>query len=109
MAIKGERPSGSYVQGRWTPGTPAVIQFSASVQPLRGKELEALPEGRRQAAAFKLYTDFKLLTVNNQGQKNPDVIVNPIDGLKYEVLQVFPWQNGVLSHYKAIIAISEAQ
>jgi hypothetical protein len=105
--VQGYRVSGSYVDGRWTPAAPQPITVVASVQPLRGKELESLPEGRRQASAFKVYTDFALRTVDDKGTKMPDQLV--VDGLKYEVIKVYPFQSGIRSHYKGIISLMEIQ
>lgn len=106
--IKVIRPSGSYVAGRWEEGNPGAFTIEASVQPLSGKEMEALPEGRRGKAAFRLYTDFALRTVDDQGGRNPDRIIEGVDGRKvFEVIQVFPWQNGIVDHHKAIVSLLE--
>lgn len=93
--------SGSYVKGVYVPGDTEEIEFEASVQPLRPEEMQTLSEGRREKQAFKLYTDYLLKTADNENAKNADVIT--ISGNSFEVLSIAPWQNGICSHYKAIV------
>jgi hypothetical protein len=86
---------GQYVNGYWQEGAGELFQIKASVQPMRGTEMEMLPEGRRQSQAVKLYTNTQLQTVDDS---NPDTL--QAFGSSYEVLSVEPWQSNVLSHYK---------
>jgi hypothetical protein len=108
--VKCFRPSGSRVDGKWVEGTPKEFTIEASVQPLSGKELENLPEGRRKRAAFKLFTDTSLRTVN---QENPDLVrlesASQTQGTEevYEVITVAHWNNAVLPHYEIVISLCE--
>lgn len=105
------RPGGSYdANGRWQESSGAPFTITASVQPLSGKELEKLPEGRNLSGVYRLYTDFRLQTVDDNGAKNPDRIVagiSPTPNRQYEVIQVEEWQNGVVPHYKAIVSLMD--
>jgi hypothetical protein len=74
------------------------FSINCSVQPLTPKEMEMLPEGRRNEEVFRLYTDTELHTVED---KNPDKI--DVLGDTYEVLSVARWRNSIIPHYKAII------
>ncbi|HEU4402346.1 MAG TPA: hypothetical protein VFT43_09590 [Candidatus Polarisedimenticolia bacterium] len=94
------RPApGAYVDGVYAAGAPSTFAVRASVQPLRGRELEALPEGRRSRAAYRVYTDTLLRTVDDA---NPDRIA--LFGEAYEVIAIEHWQNGILPHYKAVLS-----
>ena len=90
---------GTWNRGFYDPGDSDEFTIYASVQPISGKELRILPEGRRETATYTLYTDTKM---NEQGSAQlPDVVT--IDGEIYEVIKVFPWQNTALAHYKVIV------
>lgn len=81
-------------------GEEVAFTITASVQPLRPSDLEALPEGRRENSAFRLYTNDALLTVESL---NPDQV--EIYGERYEVIGHAPWQNNVINHHKYIAMI----
>lgn len=95
------KTEGEYVNYKWEPGIEILIEIKASVQPLTPNEMQMMPEGRYTTQQFKLYTSFKLRTVDEQ---NPDVVL--VDGERFEVISVAPWQSlsGFINHYKAIIA-----
>ncbi len=102
--------------GRWTEASAAPFTIQGSVQPLKGREMEALPEGRRAGSVFKIYTDTKLRTVDDKAQANPDRITFRVPAFDstaplrtYEVIQVFEWQNGIVPHYKAIVSLLEQE
>jgi hypothetical protein len=110
-AVKCYRPQGGErVDGRWVEGTPKEFTVQASVQPMTGKELESLPEGRRKRAAFKLFTNSALRTVN---EENPDLVLLETaantDGVAevYDVISVAPWRNGVINHYEIVVSLCE--
>lgn len=88
---------GSYINGFWQEGSETIMTIQASIQPIRGEELQMLPEGRRSSHSVRVYTDTALETVDNE---NPDRIV--IDDAEYEILSVESWQSGVINHYKCI-------
>jgi apolipoprotein N-acyltransferase len=86
--------AGSHVNGIWTPGTTTTTTIQASVQPATARDMERLPEGRRQTGAVKVYTSAALLV--EQGTQKADRIILPSG--TYEVAQADEWQNGVLPH-----------
>jgi len=99
--VAGTFPKGEYVEG----GT-SVINFKASVQPLKPNEMQLLPEGRRESEAFRLYTDFQLKTVRTESGSELNADNVTIDGENFEVLSVAKWKNNVLNHFKAVVALA---
>lgn len=93
------KSAGSYVNGKWVEGSTSTFTIQASVQPLRGEEIQLLPEGRRNSQAVRIYTDTQLY-VKTDEQTNPDKLT--AFGESYEVLSVEPWQSNVINHYKCI-------
>lgn len=94
------RTSGSYVNGRWaneTSGTPFTV--IGSVQPADLKEVQALPEERREHSVLRLYTQTELHSLSST--KNPDRI--SIDGKNYEVFKKGAFSNGIIPHYKYLL------
>lgn len=88
----------------WSNGRPvsaganADFNISCSIQPLRARDKEMLPEGYRNSEAFNLFTGTKLNTVED---RNPDKVT--WQGEVFEVLSVERWTNEIISHYKAVI------
>lgn len=80
---------------------PTLIPITASIQPTSGEDMKLLPEGRDAEKTYKLYTSTQVFTVTDE---NPDQI--EIFGERYELLQVFPWQNNpnfaLVNHFKFI-------
>lgn len=83
---------GGYTGGLWQEGTSGQVSIRSSVQPSSPKELQLLPEGRREAGAFTLYSKTEI--------RLEDVVM--LFGDPYEILKVEIWQNRILPHYKAI-------
>lgn len=100
-----------YVNGRYTKPEPEVGTIRASVQPASGKDLEHLPEGQRVTAAFRLYadpvTDLRTALEGEDGHPADTVVLD--DGLEYEVKQVAPWRNGIISHVRALVTRSQPE
>ena len=93
------KSTGAYINYKWVEDTtPVDIIIQASVQPVGANEMQQLPEGRRTNETFKMYTDIKLRTVDEQ---NPDDLF--IDGERFEVISVASYQSNVINHYKIII------
>lgn len=88
---------GAYNNGEWVEGAYTAAVINASVQPVRGLEMEMLPEGRRNTQSVKIYTNVKLNTVED---KNPDHL--QAFGYDFEILSVEPWASNVINHYKCI-------
>ena len=95
------KEKGFVKDGYWVEGFVTESTFTASVQPLTPREVEQLPEGRRDSDPFWLFTSTELKVVNVDGIKNPDIVV--IDGEFYEVDKVGKWQNNVINHYKCLV------
>jgi hypothetical protein len=110
------RPAGTYdAHGRWEEGAGKPFTIEASVQPIRPRDLLSLPEGRRASAAFRLYTDYRLRTVDDKAAANPDRVTFRVPSYDataplrtYEVIAVEEWQNGIVPHYKAIVSLLES-
>lgn len=87
-------------KGRYVVGTSSTFTISASIHNVNGKDLLALPEGRREAEAKKIFTSESLNTV---GSARLDQVA--IDGTAFEVVNKFDHtKNGVLPHYKYILS-----
>ena len=59
--ISGTRTAGSYVDGRWVDGSPAVLSFNGVIQNATPDDLKVLPEGQRTEEAIKIHTIFELI------------------------------------------------
>ena len=86
--------AGSYVNGVWTQSAPFGVTIHASVQPATDRDMQRLPEGRRQTGAVKLFTNDTLLI--EIGTQKADRVTLPTG--TYEVAQADAWQNGVINH-----------
>jgi len=96
------RPAaGSYSGGRWVEGARTDSTIQASVQPVRPEEMALVPENRRHEARYSLFTSTLLRAANEHTQTNADYVV--VDGEEMEVLGADHWQNGIISHYRAVV------
>lgn len=93
------QPSVNYIN------QPTIINATASVQPL-GKDVELVPEGRRDSAEFKLYTSTEIYGVTTQNPDQITVLKSPFTGIVYEVINISDWQNNsnfnIVNHYKFV-------
>lgn len=92
----------SIVNGRHVPGDDGTntLFIKGTVQPISAKDMETLPENRRDSGNIKIYTSTKMLT-SKQGQNGKaDRLV--FDNDLYEVIQTQPWKNSIIPHYKVI-------
>jgi len=98
--------TGARVSGKWTESSTAT-NITGSVQPLNGKDLQFLPEGRRDTGLVKVYSN-TALSVSIEGTDTPgDVVI--WGGKKWEVIQELVFANGLIDHYKYLAAyIGEA-
>lgn len=69
----------------------------ASIQPISGRQRQALPEGIRQTVDLRLYTKSELRTADDQQGVPADHVV--IDGEAYRVVQVQQWRQ-LMAHYQ---------
>jgi Fe-S cluster assembly scaffold protein SufB len=102
IIILRQNSTGSYVKGRWVePDDLFEETILASVQPLTGREIDLVPQGRRNCDSAKLISESALKTVEVTNNSNPDIVV--LNGERYEVHSVSEWQNNVLNHYEYVI------
>lgn len=93
--------AGTRASGKWQEGTPSNFDIEASVQPLKPREMEMLPEGRRNSQSYRLYTDTNLHPINKASGISPDKV--EIEGEMFEVFSNEIWKNDIIPHYKAVI------
>jgi hypothetical protein len=97
---------GEYVNGDFIPsGGIDVFTIIASCQPATQRDLEALPEGRRNNDSYVLYTDTELFTAEVSLAKNPDIV--ELFGEEYEVAGVSRWRNNI--EYYRVLVIKKVQ
>ena len=95
---KGE---GVYLDGYWEEGRITHFTILASVQGTDSFVLQTLPEGTSSSGAYTLRTDTKLL-IGMAGVSTPDVVI--IDGERFLVVRVTPWQNlPHTKHYEVLV------
>lgn len=90
--------TGSLVKGVWVQGQVESGTFVGSVQPVRGKDLDLLPIGRRDTGSVKVYSNTPLEVASEGGNQPGDIVV--WQGRQWEVVASLPYQNGVVDHYK---------
>lgn len=84
--------------GRTVITTESTTSIRASVQPITGRQREALPEGIRQRVSKKLYTKAELRSADQATGVPADQIV--YGGETFEVVQVHRWP-ALLAHFEA--------
>lgn len=90
------------VNGRWNT-SEAEGSFFGSVQPVNGKDLQFLPEGRRDIGMVKVYSN-TALAVSAEGSNTPGDIVLWA-GKKWEVIRELVYANDLINHFKYIAAL----
>ena len=93
--------AGTYTAGRFVAGTATTSTIRACVQPLRGRDLLSLPEGRRGDDTRVVYTTTLLRVVTPSGAADKVTI----DGEVFEVVHVAPWNEPQSDTYcRALVA-----
>lgn len=91
----------TWAAGRATPGASADTTFRGSVQPMRGRDRQVLPEGVRHLDGRKVYCDMLTLRVDDQHAGVPaDEVV--IDGARYTVVHVDS-SHPLITHDRAFV------
>lgn len=92
--------------GRHDPSSDvtSTVNIKGSVQPLDGNTMETLPENKRELETYRLYTKTQLFTTREVGGSKLKADQVEIFGKTFEVIRVEPWQNSLISHYKAIVS-----
>lgn len=86
--------------GRTIKPAPTEIAITGSFQPISGEEREALPEGVRSSAQWKVYTKTELQTADQFNKTPADEIA--FNGDRHVVVQVEPRQS-LIPHYKGYL------
>lgn len=90
---------GTYTNGEWVPGiNDPLTQVIANIQPVTGKELEALEIGKRNLGKIKIYTDTELIVSEDGDNQNGDLITWQNE--KYEIIAEEVRDNTILNHKK---------
>ena len=91
------------VNGVWEFSDTEDGTFTGSVQPLTGKELQFLPEGRCDIGLMKVYSNTPL-SVSVEGSNTPgDIVIWA--GRKWEIIRELVFANDLINHYKYIAAL----
>lgn len=93
--------SGALTVGVYEAGVESTFDIAASVQPVTGRKLQVLPEGRSAEESRILYTTTELRT--QQNSNDPDIVT--IDDEPYLCISWERWQFGLWStHYEVVVA-----
>jgi len=92
--------AGTRTLGRYTAGAASTFSIEASVQPVTGRDLQAMPEGQRAEETKVVYTTTELRTRTPAGE--PDTIA--IDSETWAVTKVERWDAFGDTHYRAYVA-----
>jgi hypothetical protein len=82
--------------GKFIPSSASEFTIHATVQPMRYREVQLLPEGRREAQGYVLYSNDELQTLDVTSK--PDIVV--INGKNYDVILRYNWDNSIITHFK---------
>lgn len=93
------KAAGTYVNGRWVPGSVTTSSIRATVEPMKPQELQILPEGLRSRLPIYIYTNEELKTASVADSKEPDILT--YNDLDYEVHQVQNWTQ-MIPHFKVM-------
>lgn len=97
-----ESSTGSFVDGRYTAGSPTKGTFRGSVQPMPAREnrgFKDMPEGRVDIGRVRIYSSVPLKS-GGEGGPRGDVVV--FEGFRYEIVKAIPNRMGLINHYKYI-------
>ncbi len=98
---------GQFVDGVWETGAASTLTVQGSLQPLRPREVQALPEGLRQRARWRFYSKTRLKVLDEETGQAPDEI--EVDGERLLVAGVEDFTRGItgplasLAHYKYLL------
>lgn len=89
-----------------TQNSPTIINATASIQPTKGIDVELIPEGRRDAQTYKMYTSTQVFGITTQNPDQVTVLKAPFTGIIFELIEIYDWQNNpnfnIINHYKYI-------
>lgn len=106
--------AGTRTLGRYTPGTTSTFPITAGVEPINGRQLMDVPEGRRGDEILTVYTDADLIAERATPGVDPDVLrytgTDPATvammgpGEPWTVIKVKTWQGFGETHREVQIA-----
>lgn len=80
---------GSYSGGLYVPATTETVSINMSIQPFKGAEILALPEGERVKSYYKTYSEAPLFAANPTTKQQADTI--NFQGNQYVVMAEGQW------------------
>lgn len=80
---------------------PFTVEASSAPEPVKGWELNVLPEGYRIKSVYKIFCKTPLQSSEEGKNDYPDEIL--INGAWYVVFKVEPWVNGLDTNYCAYL------
>lgn len=86
----------STADGSVTPGPTVTFQCFASIQPISGNELVAIPELERQKGWFWAYCELQLNTSTTYPNVPADILIDAL-GTQYRVMGCQPWRSDIIS------------
>lgn len=89
--------AGSTTDGVYSPGSASTASIVASVQPVRGAELKALPEGRHADHSRVVYSESEL-----RAAPVPDRVT--IESADFEVFKAERWDAFGETYYRALVS-----
>lgn len=96
------KQAGSYDDnGLYVEGSTSSLTIQASVQPLTGEVLQALPEAQRTLEGYTLYTDSTLNVASQDAGTTADLVT--IGGVAFDVQRQQAWGNGIINHNVYVI------
>jgi len=100
--IRRKKTGGEYVKGQWKKGEPDDTEFKSSWQPVKGKILELLPEGKRNREVYRCYApiNMDITSADDHGEKEADLII--WEGKEYEVTTASKWNNGLIPNWELL-------
>lgn len=97
---------GSYVNGMYQEAASTVFSIIGNIQPPTASELtwfekQNPPEAGQSREIFLLYTLTELMTLDEATDQKPDIV--SYKNKQYEVQRVWPYEMGVLDHFKVLL------
>jgi len=84
--------------------SPLILNATASVQPIKGKEVMLVPEGRRDKEFLKMYTSTEIFGLTTQNPDQIQILKSPFYPTVFEVILIDEWENNpnfnIVNHYK---------
>lgn len=96
------RTAGSFVNSRWTTGSPTTLTLVGSIQPLSNTEVMQLAEGDRISGSIAIWSSVELYTTR------PDGISDEVnwDGKAWKIIKTNNY--GAFGYYKSVAIRKQA-